>query len=132
MPEQVYSVWYFYDCPRCGIADFNGEPHYFNCRFDRDVDEYSTIFDLKKIDEKTFETALELKAVFRDSTASFHSGEMSLQISPRHDGVLEKCNELVSRISDAPNTGQARAEFRPKQQSIPLLERPSDFEVVWS
>ena len=32
--ERVYSVLDYYDGPRAGIANFQGEPHYFICGWD--------------------------------------------------------------------------------------------------
>ncbi len=111
MPEQVYMVWDIYDGVRSGIADFHGEPHYFESRFSEDIDDFSELFDLKKIDAKTLEIAIEQWAIYRDWEAEFHSGQVSLQTHPGHGGVDERYDELEAelkpRISAAPSTGMA-------------------------
>jgi hypothetical protein len=57
--DKVYTVNDYWDGPRAGIADFNGQPHYYECQFNEAKDDWSDIFLLKPIDSETLQLAME-------------------------------------------------------------------------
>ena len=57
--EIVFTVSDYYDGPRSGIANYRGNPHYYECVFDDNNEEYSNIFQLMPVDEESFRLALE-------------------------------------------------------------------------
>jgi hypothetical protein len=57
--DKVYTVTEYYDGARAGVADFNGQPHYYECQFDELEGNWSDVFLLKPIDSETFRLALE-------------------------------------------------------------------------
>ncbi len=54
----ISGVLDYYDGPRKGIADFEGQPHLYECLFNDAKDNYSDSFLLKPLDEESFWVAL--------------------------------------------------------------------------
>lgn len=137
MHQHVYMVWDTYDGVRSGIADFNGKPHHFQCRFDEEADDYSALFDLKKIDEETLKLALKQRAIYRTWEADFHSGKVPLDTHPGHGGLDKRYDELErllkQSLSETSVCVQTSAAFTPKQHQAPRPEGCLlDMDVVWS
>lgn len=137
MRQHVYMVWDIYDGVRSGIADFNGKPHHFKSRFDDEADDYSEVFDLKRVDEETLRLALEQWAIYRKWEADYHSGKVPLDTHPGHGGIDKRYDELElllkQRISETSVCAQANAEFTPKQHQVPRPEGCLlDMDVTWS
>lgn len=63
MFEKVYTLWYFCDCPREGVADFKGKPHVFVSEWSEEGDDYGDAFLLKPIDAETFRLVMEDAAI---------------------------------------------------------------------
>jgi hypothetical protein len=40
--EQVYAVWDYHDGPRSGIAAYLGQPHHYQCEWDKLADDLQT------------------------------------------------------------------------------------------
>ena len=45
--ERVHTVLDYYDGPRKGVADFEGQPHLYECIFDDANDNYSDSFQFR-------------------------------------------------------------------------------------
>jgi len=39
-----YSGWW--DCPRSGVAVIDGRPHFFDCRFSEELDDYPVLYEV--------------------------------------------------------------------------------------
>jgi hypothetical protein len=92
--EEVFTVTYYYDGPRKGIANFKGLPHFYECIFDEADDDYSDLYRLTPISQSIFELAKEDWAIFKRWEAAFHSGKTTVescpalrQDSPRHEQI---------------------------------------------
>jgi hypothetical protein len=57
--ETVYTVNDYWDGPRVGVADFKGQPHYFQCVLDDASDDWSSIFWLHSMEPETFNLVME-------------------------------------------------------------------------
>ena len=87
MAEYVYTVWDLYDGVRSGIADYRGEPHFFESLFSDDDDQCIDEFKLTPIDRRTLELAQEQWAIYRVWEKRFRSGAEPLETHPGHGGV---------------------------------------------
>jgi len=80
--ERIHTVSDFYDGPRSGIADYCGEPHYYECEWDNDLDDYADTFVLTPIDRDTLILALEKWAIWRKWEWAYHRGEVAESTHP--------------------------------------------------
>jgi len=134
--DKVYTVTDYYDGPRGGVADFNGEPHYYECQFDEVESNWSDTFLLKPIDAETFRLALEDWDIWERWNAAREDGRVSLDTHPVLPEDRERHNEisaiLRSKLKAEPEKDvKAKAEFevvepKRKGQSIATLQ------VKWS
>ena len=134
--ERVHTMTDYYDGPRGGIADYEGQPHLYESIFN-DVDGYTDIFQLSPVPPDLFALALEDWQIWLRWETAFHNGQTSRDTHPalpadrnRHD-ELEPI--LMDRlVIDASNCLSAHAEFRVRD--VPEWSgrgfRP--LEVKWS
>jgi len=135
--ETVHTVWEFYDGPRTGIADYNGKPHYFCCKWDAELGDFSEAYSLFLIDAETLQLALAQWGIWREWEFAFHSGKVPASTHPGHGGN-ERYNELECLLQTrikALVAPQARvlARFHPVQggEVTPVgVMRP--FLVEWA
>jgi hypothetical protein len=80
--EEVFTVTDYYDGPRMGIANFRGQPHFYDCIFDEAQDEYSDMYHLTPISQRVFELAKEDWAIWKHWESAFHSGKATLESHP--------------------------------------------------
>jgi hypothetical protein len=72
--EQVLCYFDWYDCPRLGVALFRSQPHYFECRFSEDLDDYPSEFELWPIEPERLERELAVYEVFAQWRAEHDRG----------------------------------------------------------
>ena len=63
MFEKVYTLWYYCDGPREGVADYQGSPHVFVSEWNEEGDDYGEAFLLKPLGAETFRLVLEDAAI---------------------------------------------------------------------
>lgn len=128
--QKVHTVNDFFDCPRFGVADFEGRPHVFESRFDESADDYPDTFKLSPIDSDLFELVLRDWAIWERWLAEFESGNVTTDThpclpddKPEHDRLSER---IGSRFRIDPDNYVAKlAEFRQTSKS------PRRLEVRW-
>lgn len=49
MKQIVHFITDWWDGPKSGIADFNNEPHYFERKFDTELDDWTDLFFLRPL-----------------------------------------------------------------------------------
>jgi len=59
-----YSGWW--DCPRSGVAVIDGSPHFFDCRFSDELDDYPVLYEIWPARDEELADALE---AFREFAA---------------------------------------------------------------
>jgi hypothetical protein len=96
--ERVYAVWEYYDGIRSGVADFRGEPHYFEQPWSEQLDDYLPTFLLKAISQSTLIEVLEQAQIFRDWEAAFHRGEVEQDTHPGLPGQNPRYAELEATL----------------------------------
>src|SRR5438874_250724 len=80
--EVVHTVTDYWDGPREGVANYEGQPHYYKCLFDEQTDEWSNIFVLRFLDKETFDLALEAWSIWLRWEAEYHKGKVNLESHP--------------------------------------------------
>ena len=100
MIEPVHMVWDIYDGPRSGIANFEDAPHYFECLFDEEKQDWSDRFRLKLISKKLFENATQQWKIYRDWEKQYHSGKLDIEQHPGNRGTNLRYDELEDKIKD--------------------------------
>jgi hypothetical protein len=63
--EYVFTVTEYFDGPRKGIANYQGNPHFYECIFDEVKDDYSGVFQLTPLDSETLKLAMEDWEIWR-------------------------------------------------------------------
>jgi hypothetical protein len=126
MSERVLQIWIYHDGPRTGLALFNGLPHYFECIFDEDIDEFSDIFELYPVGDEFLELTKEQDKIFREWESRFHKGLASRETNPDHRGVNPKYDELDDLLDNAVAKLKPLANrYVPKFEALPDLAHPS-------
>ncbi len=128
MREPVHTIDDYYDSPRQGIADFDGEPHYYECEFDKEADEYSDVFRLTPIADSIFKLAIEKWQIWCCWERAFHAGEVTLDTHPALAEERSRYEELKKIVdqqiaSGRPNSVRARGNF--------VRGVAKSFEVGW-
>ena len=82
--ETVYTVTDFYDGPRLGIANYHGQPHLYESRWDNSKDRWEgeqgeendlDHYWLSPVTPEIFALALEDWAIWQRWEATFHAGK---------------------------------------------------------
>ena len=135
--DKLLAVWDFHDCPRTGIAEYDGSPHYFACGWDASADDYSNVFSLTPINETTLALALEQWSIWCAWERDFHAGRVTAETHPNLGGINSRYDELSRLLKAAlatlpPAKIQAVAAFSPgpEASASPSAVRPT--MVVWS
>jgi len=137
MKERVLMVWDIYDGVRSGVALYRGEPHYFDCEFDREIGDYTDVFRLWPIGANLLQLAIEQWQIYRAWERRFHSGELTVETHPGHRGQNARYDEIKDHIEafleslgEPAHRVTAKFEAREGQPELPhgCL---SEMEVAW-
>ena len=86
MKELVSTVTDWYDGPRRGVANFEGQPHYYECQWyaglDTGFDALPGNYLLTPLDAETFRLALEDWAIWQRWEAAFAAGTTTQATHP--------------------------------------------------
>ena len=121
--DVVYTITDWYDGPRGGVTGLNDEPHYYGCRWDEAMGDWSDVYLLTRIDDETFRLALEDWQIWLRWEAAFHEGRTPLETHPALPEDRERHNELervlVERLVINPDACiKAKAEFKFGQPTL--------------
>lgn len=130
-------VWDLYDGVRSGIADYTGQPHYFNCLFDEGVNDFSDDFELTPIDRELLVLAQEQWDIYRAWELEFHSGRVDKDTHPGNRGVNGRYDELEDlikrRLKLLHPVATAQGNFSAKEVQPELPDGClREMEVEWS
>jgi hypothetical protein len=110
--ELVFNVADYYDGPRQGVANYRGEPHFYDCVFDQEEDEYSDLYRLTPIDQRTFELAVEAWAIWRKWELAYHSGKVKSESHPALRADTTKLKRIWRELDVSLKTDSARCISR--------------------
>lgn len=133
--ERVFTMTDYYDGPRRGIANFDGRPHVYDSPFDHWKDEYADLYELRAVDEATFQLALEDWNIWLRWETAYHAGATPASTHPalgpdrvRHDEIAR---HLEARLAALPGPAiRARAVFRSSARQLGGTRRW--LEVQWT
>jgi hypothetical protein len=80
--EQVFTVTDYYDGPRKGIANYRGQPHFYECMFNEAKDDYLELFQLIPRGTEIFQLAVEDWNILRRWEIAFHAEQTDISTHP--------------------------------------------------
>jgi hypothetical protein len=128
--EAVYMVYDFHDCPRSGVANFQGNPHAYRAIWDAESDDYSDIYELSPIDANHLEAVKEAWQIWlRWSSANANN---TLGLGDDHPALAidrQRHEELQELVSEA-----LRIDPESSIRAIPTFrsEAGKGFQVRWN
>ena len=116
MFEIVHTVNDYYDGPRRGITDFNGQPHLYESEWRDGENLDADTFLLMPIDKETFSLALEDWAIWRRWETAFCQGKASQETHPALPDEGSRHEELqrlltTRLVMDPARAIRKKAEF---------------------
>lgn len=94
----------YYDGPRKGIANFRGQPHFYDCIFDAAKGEYSDFYHLTPLSQPVFDLAKEDWNIWKKWEAAFHSGKATVESHPALPQDRARHEELQAILDSALTT----------------------------
>jgi hypothetical protein len=120
-------IWDFYDGPRTGLAQFNGNPHYFKCLWDESKSNYSENFKLSPIDASFLNAANKNWEHYRKWELKFHNGLIAVETHPgnrglnlEYDKYEDYLKKRVSKLKSLSDIYTADFRPRPNQEHLPV------------
>jgi hypothetical protein len=110
--EPVFTVTDYWDGPRKGIANYQGEPHFYECIFDVAADDYSESFLLTPLDPEFFQLAMEDWEIWQRWESAFHQGKADKDTHPALAPESSRHLELKQILDKALVTDPQRAFTR--------------------
>ena len=80
--ELVHTVTDYYDSPRKGIANLDGNPHFYESVWDDLEDECMSTFLLSPVQPLIFKLAMEAWSIWRRWETAFYEGYVSQETHP--------------------------------------------------
>jgi len=96
--DLVFTIEDYYDGPRKGVANLLGKPHFYDCVFDENNDEYSDLYQLTPIDQHKFQLALEAWKIWRKWELAYHTGKVKLESHPALRADTTKYKRLHQKL----------------------------------
>ncbi|HEX6733105.1 MAG TPA: hypothetical protein VF074_23995, partial [Pyrinomonadaceae bacterium] len=95
--ETVHTVNDYWDGPRVGVADFKGQPHYFESVFDEASDDWSSVFWLHSLEPETFNLVMENWGLWERWRDAFDTGKADDDSHPclPEDRAKYQANSMV-------------------------------------
>lgn len=135
--EEVFTETDYYDGPRQGIANYRGVPHFYDCVFSDEKQDYINRYLLTPVSDEVFQLALEDWAIWKRWEQAFKAGKTTRDTHPalpedrsRHQQIQSL---LVGRLqTDAGQAILRSAKFlilKPQERIIGAL---LDLLVEWS
>ena len=115
-PEQVLVENEWYDGPRAGVANVNGQPHRFVSEWDEDEDDYLGSFLVWPIDADEVALEQEQWRIFVAWNEQYEAGEVDTATHPGHPGTNKRWDEIASQLATRretvpPTAKQAKAQM---------------------
>jgi hypothetical protein len=132
--ETVHSIVDFGDCPRTGIADFDGAPHGYAGVFDNERDEWSDRYWLTPVPPDLFALALEHEQIWQRWCEAVQAGTARRNRGCALPADRARRAELTALVGNKPfaRTDESflrQAQFR--RRSRMLLITAVQWEVAW-
>jgi len=110
--EEVFTVTDYYDGPRGGIANFNGQPHLYDCVFAEEKQDYSNLYRLTPVSQELLLLALEDWAIWKRWERAFHAGEVNHNSHPALPAERDRHLHIQSLLDEQLKTDNERCIIR--------------------
>lgn len=117
--EEVFTVTDYYDGPRQGIANYIGVPHFYECIFDENKQNYSDLFRLTPLEPSVFQLAMESWSIWERWESAFRAGRANRDSHPALPEDRPRYEELERVLDSVLKTDMAKC-----------IVRKGSFEVV--
>jgi hypothetical protein len=116
--ERVHTMTDYYDGPRKGIADFEGQPHLYESEWDDVADDWASTFKLSPVEPRLFALAMEAWGIWQRWEAAFHRGQATRDTHPALPEERSRSDELGQILDRELRTRDhgyvlARGDFKP-------------------
>ena len=132
--ERVFTVSEYYDGPRQGVANFQGQPHFYDCCLGEDG--YTDDFRLTPITSPQLDLALEDWEIWRRWERAYHSGETTMASHPalptdraRYEQLQSLLGHILRTESGLSITRRGSFKVVGGESAPPGVIR--DMEVCW-
>lgn len=98
--EAVHTITDWYDGARSGVADLNGEPHYFENHWNEGEQYWSEIYLLLTLDAETFALAIEDWEIWLRWENAFKEGKTTQETHPALPEDRERHNEIENILTE--------------------------------
>ena len=136
--ERVYTIMDFFDGPRKGIADFDGQPHFYESECGDTAGEPSeAVFRLSPIEPSVFDAAMEAWRIYERWEKAYYAGTTTDDALPPLPGdrgrwrFLDQVLAARLRI-DSGDCVRARGDFKASAGRVHDGLSGCSFEVMWS
>jgi len=129
--QKVYTVNGFWDRPRFGVADYDGQPHIYESPFDEVADDYSDVYQLSPINSELFELILRDWIIWEKWLAAFNAGKAAKDSHPCLPGDKPEHGQLTELIGDRFQIDQTNC-FSKKAEFRQTAKAPRRLEVLWT
>lgn len=132
--ENVYTVFDYLDEPVEGIANFQGEPYYYQVEFD-DNGDCTDIYSLTPITQLALELELEKDRIFHRWRVKFDAGETTRETHPALSNDRSRFDNINKLLKG--EIGKAEANFFRAQATFSRGEDTNaqddlaNYRVVW-
>lgn len=129
------NAWY--DGPRSGLADINGQPHRFTSLFDEKEDEYLGTFLVWPVDKRTLDLEVEQWRIFIEWNALYELGQADVDAHPGHGGRDARWDEIEvllkqSRSAVPAKARRALAQFSHIDRQARYAQSGPSYMLSWS
>jgi hypothetical protein len=127
--EEVFTVTEYYDGPRQGVANFKGQPHFYDCIFDDKRSDYSNLYRLTPISPRIFDLAKEDWAIWERWESAFHAGKTTRETHPALPNERARYDEIRAVLDSALRTDNTSCVI---QTGLFEESRLSPLQVRWT
>lgn len=129
--QKVHTVNDYWDGPRFGVADYDGQPHIYESAFDDFSDDCPDTYRLSPIEPELFDLIRRDWAIWEKWLAEFKAGRVAKSSHPCLPGDKPEQEKIKEQIGDRFQIDPAgclrkKAEFRQVSGS------PRRLEVKWT
>lgn len=125
-PEDVFVENEWYDGPRAGVANVNGQPNRFVSQYDEEDNEYLGTFLVWPIEPDELALEQEQWQIFVDWNTKYEAGTLSSDSHPGHPGTNKRWDEIATLLGSPRRTVPPQAR-RAKAKMV-FLEREVRYE----
>jgi hypothetical protein len=135
-PEHVLVENEWYDGPRAGLANVNGQPHRFVSQWDEEEDQYLGTFLVWPVDAEEVALEQEQWRIFVAWNQKYEAGEVDTTTHPGHPGVNGRWDEIAKQLATRreavpSNAKRAKAQMVHLEQEQRYASSGPSYQLAW-